>query len=77
MFTNSRDHAPHHPARLIPQRNAIRWNPMSDVISDYQRWKLQGETLRAKAREAMQARFRDQLMASTMWAACPTSRQLK
>ena len=34
---------------------------MSDVISDYQRWKLQGETLRAKAKEAMQARFRDLL----------------
>jgi hypothetical protein len=34
---------------------------MSDVISDYQRWKLQGENLRAKAKEAMQSRFRDLL----------------
>ena len=34
---------------------------MSDVISEYQRWKLQGETLRAKAKEAMQSRFRDLL----------------
>ena len=34
---------------------------MSDVISEYQRWKLQGENLRAKAKEAMQSRFRDLL----------------
>jgi len=34
---------------------------MSDVISDYQRWKLQGENLRAKAKEAMESRFRDLL----------------
>jgi hypothetical protein len=46
---------------LMLQRNAIPWNPMSDVISDYQRWKLQGESLRAKAKEAMQSRFRDLL----------------
>jgi hypothetical protein len=34
---------------------------MGDVISEYQRWKLQGESLRAKAKEAMQSRFRDLL----------------
>ncbi len=34
---------------------------MSDVISEYQRWKVQGESLRAKAKEAMQSRFRDLL----------------
>jgi hypothetical protein len=31
---------------------------MSDVIADYQKWKQQGETLRAQARHAMEARFR-------------------
>lgn len=31
---------------------------MSDVISDYQKWKQQGEGLRAQARQAMEARFR-------------------
>jgi hypothetical protein len=31
---------------------------MSDVISDYQKWKEQGEGLRVQARQAMEARFR-------------------
>jgi hypothetical protein len=31
---------------------------MSDVISDYQKWKEQGEALRTQARQAMEARFR-------------------
>jgi hypothetical protein len=34
---------------------------MSDVISEYQRWKQQGEDLRAKAKQAMESRFRDLL----------------
>lgn len=34
---------------------------MSDVISDYQKWKEQGERLRAQARQAMEARFRELL----------------
>jgi hypothetical protein len=34
---------------------------MSDVISDYQKWKQQGDTLRAQAKQAMQTRFRDLL----------------
>lgn len=34
---------------------------MSDVIAEYQRWKQQGGDLRAKARVAMEARFRDLL----------------
>ena len=34
---------------------------MSDVISEYQRWKQQGESLRTKAKQAMEARFRDLL----------------
>ena len=34
---------------------------MSGVISEYQRWKLQGENLRAKAKLAMESRFRDLL----------------
>src|SRR3954452_9163769 len=32
--------------------------PMSDIISDYQKWKEQGEGLRVQARQAMEARFR-------------------
>lgn len=35
--------------------------PVSDVISEYQKWKQQGEDLRAQAREAMETRFRDLL----------------
>lgn len=31
---------------------------MTDVISDYQKWKQQGEGLRVQARQAMEARFR-------------------
>ena len=34
---------------------------MSDVISEYQRWKQQGESLRAQARQAIENRFRDLL----------------
>ena len=32
---------------------------MSDVISEYQQWKQQGEGLRTKAKQAMEARFRE------------------
>ena len=35
---------------------------MSDVLSDYQKWKQQGESLRAQARQAMEARFRELLV---------------
>lgn len=31
---------------------------MNDVISDYQKWKQQGEDLRVQARQAIEARFR-------------------
>ena len=34
---------------------------MTDVISEYQRWKQQGEALRAQARQAIETRFRDLL----------------
>lgn len=34
---------------------------MSDVITEYQKWKQQGEDLRAKARNAMESRFRELL----------------
>ncbi|MCE5306997.1 MAG: hypothetical protein LLG20_05105 [Acidobacteriales bacterium] len=34
---------------------------MSDVISEYQHWKQQGESLRSKAKQAMEGRFRDLL----------------
>ena len=32
---------------------------MSDVISQYQRWKEQGESLRGQAKQAMESRFRE------------------
>jgi len=35
---------------------------MSDVLSDYQKWKQQGESLRTQARQAMEARFRELLV---------------
>jgi hypothetical protein len=34
---------------------------MSDVISEYQRWKEQGDDLRLKAKQAMESRFRELL----------------
>ena len=34
---------------------------MSDVITDYQRWKQQGDDLRLKAKQAMESRFRELL----------------
>jgi hypothetical protein len=34
---------------------------MSDVISEYQKWKQQGQELRTQARQAMEARFRELL----------------
>ena len=35
---------------------------MSDIISDYQKWKHQGEDLRVKAKAAMQSRFGELLL---------------
>jgi hypothetical protein len=37
---------------------------MTDVIAEYQRWKQQGGDLRAKARVAMESRFRELLTAA-------------
>jgi hypothetical protein len=34
---------------------------MADVISDYQKWKQQGETLKLQAKQAMESRFRELL----------------
>jgi hypothetical protein len=34
---------------------------MADVISEYQKWKLQGENIRTQAKQAMEARFRELL----------------
>lgn len=34
---------------------------MDNVISEYQRWKQQGETLRTQAKQAMESRFRELL----------------
>jgi hypothetical protein len=35
---------------------------MNDIIAEYQRWKQQGGDLRGKAKQAMEARFRDILL---------------
>lgn len=34
---------------------------MDNVIAEYQKWKQQGQTIRAQARQAMEARFHDLL----------------
>jgi hypothetical protein len=34
---------------------------MADVISDYRKWKLQGESLKTQAKQAMESRFRELL----------------
>jgi hypothetical protein len=34
---------------------------MDNIISEYQKWKQQGETLRSQARHAMESRFRELL----------------
>ncbi len=34
---------------------------MADVISEYQKWKQQGENLKTQAKQAMEARFRELL----------------
>src|SRR5436190_18533101 len=36
-------------------------NLMTDVITDYQKWKQQGENLRVQAKSAMESRFRELL----------------
>src|SRR4051794_29368590 len=35
---------------------------MTDLISQYQKWKEQGETLRSQAKQAMETRFRELLL---------------
>jgi hypothetical protein len=35
---------------------------MDNVISEYQKWKQQGESLRVRAKQAMETRFRDVLL---------------
>jgi hypothetical protein len=35
---------------------------MNNIISDYQKWKQQGEDLRVQAKQAMEARFRELLL---------------
>lgn len=35
---------------------------MNDIISEYQKWKQQGEDIRVKAKQAMEARFRELLV---------------
>ena len=42
---------------------------MSDVISEYQKWKQQGDSLRAQAKQAMESRFRELLSEAVQIAA--------
>jgi hypothetical protein len=41
---------------------------MADVISEYQKWKQQGENLRAQARQAMESRYRELLVEAAQLA---------
>jgi hypothetical protein len=51
--------------RLMPSLRGLprgkKENLMSDILSEYQRWKQQGESLRNQARQAMESRFRELL----------------
>jgi hypothetical protein len=40
----------------------LELNLHMDAISEYQKWKQQGESLRLQAKQAMEARFRDLLL---------------
>ena len=42
---------------------------MTDVISEYQKWKQQGDDLRLKAKQAMESRFRELLSEAARIAA--------
>jgi hypothetical protein len=42
---------------------------MSDVISEYQKWKQQGDDLRVQAKQAMESRFRELLSEAAQIAA--------
>jgi hypothetical protein len=48
---------------ILPYSARIRdtTNLMADVISEYQKWKQQGENIRTQAKQAMEARFRELL----------------
>jgi len=37
-------------------------NPMNDDINEYRRWKQQGESLRARAKQSLETRFRECLL---------------
>ena len=41
---------------------------MADVISEYQKWKQQGESLRSQAKHAIEARFRELLSEAVVLA---------
>src|SRR5947207_8162232 len=41
---------------------------MSNAISEYQKWKQQGEDLRVQAKQAMEARFRELLLEAAQLA---------
>lgn len=59
MFPGVRDdnRNPHDP----PALESKLVNQLDNAISEYQRWKQQGESLRAQAKQAMETRFRDLL----------------
>src|SRR5882672_9338121 len=46
----------------VPSAEGYHRTNMSDVISEYQKWKQQGDDLRLKAKQAMESRFRELLM---------------
>src|ERR1700683_4750302 len=50
------------PASKLRNGRALRLNNHMDAITEYQKWKQQGESLRLQAKQAMETRFRDLLL---------------
>jgi hypothetical protein len=45
-----------------PAPDYDEWTGMNNIISEYQKWKQQGEDLRVQAKQAMESRFRELLV---------------
>lgn len=65
-ISGTRDRATHAPLSRSappggPGMRRAKTYLMADVISDYQKWKQQGENLKTQAKQAMESRFRELL----------------
>jgi hypothetical protein len=52
----------------LPQRIEYRFTIMDNVITEYQKWKKQGEQLRTQAKQAMETRFHELLSEAALIA---------